>query len=217
VPGNLNMMMLRMRTCGAPRATGSQIRLVAVAVAVGLVGVAGCSSASTSAPSPPPPSAAAPPAAPLTQAYQSPDGYSISAPAGWIFHPTDGQNGLSSLFGAPTADRTDQKPFVANINVVITATADSLDNLVSQTRQQAPTVLANFKVVTDQPTTVAGGHPAYLLGGTYDQQGTGSLENLQLLLVEAGKQYTVTFTSPAGSFSTYQASAQAALASFNLG
>jgi hypothetical protein len=213
------MMMCRMRTCCGGAATGSRRRLFAAVVAVGLVGLVGCSSGSTSAPSEPSSEPAAPsaPSAPLTEAYKSPDGYSISVPAGWVFHPTDGQNGLSSLFGAPTADKTDQKPFVANINVVISPTTESLDSVASQAKQQSPGVLANFKVVTDQPTTVAGGHPAYLLGGTYDQPGTGSLENLQLLLVEAGKQYTITFTSPAGSFSNYQTSAQASLASFTLG
>jgi hypothetical protein len=214
------MMMLRMRTRCAASATRSRACLFAVVIAVGLIDLAGCSSQNTSAPSPPAPSAApsaVAPSVPLAAAYHSPDGYSISPPDGWVLHPTTGQQGLSVVFAATTVDAAAQKPFANNLNVVVTPTPDTLDSLISQAKQQSPGLLPNYTVVTDQPVTLADGQPAHLLGATYDQQGTGSLENIQLLLVDAGKEYTITFTSPAASFDSYHDLAQASLASFTLG
>jgi len=210
------MMMLRMRTGRSASANRSRIRLFTVVVVVGLVGVAGCSSAgapSTPAPSPAPSAAA--PSAPLA-AYHSPDGYSISPPDGWVLHPTDGQNGVSVVFAAPGLDTAARKPFVDNLNVVVTTTADSLDTLVAQTKQQYPSVLTNYKVVTDQPTVV-NGHSAHLLGGTYDDESAGPLQNVQLILAYAGKEYTVTFTSAAASFDGFHDPIQASLSTFTLG
>jgi hypothetical protein len=217
---SMTTMMLCMKTRCAVDATGSRLGLFAVVIAVGLVGAAGCSSGNASAPSTPTPSAAPPaaaPSTPLAAAYHSPDGYSISPPADWILHPTDGQDGLSVLFGAPTVDKAAPKPFVDNLNVVITATPENLDSLVSETKQKYPSVLKNYKVVTDQPITLPNGQPAHLLGGTSDDERSGSLENIQLILVSAGKEYTITFTSPAASFDSYHDLIQASLASFTLG
>ena len=211
------MMMLRMRTGHATSANRSRVRLFALVIAVGLVGVAGCSSGG--APSTPAPSSApsaAPPSAPLAAAYQSPDGYTISPPDGWVLHPTDGQNGVSVVFAAPDLDKAARKPFVDNLNVVVTTTADSLDTLVAQTKQQYPSVLTNYKVVTDQPTVV-NGHSAHLLGGTYDDESAGPLQNIQLILADAGKEYTVTFTSVASSFDGFHDPIQASLSTFTLG
>jgi hypothetical protein len=212
------MMMLRMRTCRTG-ALGPQLRLFAVVVAVGLSGVVGCSSGNTTAPSTPAPSeapSAAAPSVPLAAAYHSADGYSISPPADWILHPTGGQNGVSVVFGAPAVDKAAKKPFVDNLNVVITATSDNLASLVAQTKQQYPSVLTNYKIVTDQPTVV-NGHSAHLLGGTYDDESSGPLQNIQLILTDAGKEYTVTFTSAAGSFDGFHDPIQASLSTFTLG
>jgi hypothetical protein len=152
----------------------------------------------------------------LAATYHSPDGYSLSPPDGWVLHPTDGQNGVSVVFAAPALDQAAKKPFVDNLNVVITPTPDTLDNLVAQTKQQYPSVLTNYKVVTDQPTTV-NGHAAHLLGGTYDDPTAGPLQNIQLILAEAGKEYTVTFTSATASFDGFHEPIQASLSTFTLG
>ena len=212
------MMMLSMTTGCAASANRSRTRLFAAVIAAGLVGVASCSSGSTAAPNtpaPPPAPSAAAPSAPLAAAYHSPDGYSISPPDGWVLHPTDGQNGVSVVFAAPGLDKAAKKPFVDNLNVVVTTTADSLDTLVAQTKQQYPSVLTNYKVVTDQPTVV-NGHSAHLLGGTYDDESSGPLQNIQLILADAGKEYTVTFTSAASSFDGFHDPIQASLSTFTL-
>ena len=133
-----------------------------------------------------------------------------------MLHPTTGQQGLSVVFAATTVDTAAHQPFVNNLNVVITPTTDTLDSLIAQDKQQSPGLLPHYTVVTDQAATLSKGRQAHLLGATYDQQGTGSLENIQLILVDAGKEYTITFTSPAESFDNYHDLAQASLASFTL-
>ena len=213
------MMMLRMGRYCAGCATRSHMRLYAVVVAVGLVGVAGCSSENTSAPGTPAPSvapSAAAPSVPLAAAYHSPEGYSIIPPEGWVQRSTSAQDGVSVFFGAPEVDRAAPKPFTDNVNVVITASGENVDRVVSDAKEQYPSVLTNYKVVIDEPA-VANGHPARLLGGTYDAEGFGSMQNIQLLVVNAGKAYSATFTFPAASFSSYEAAARASLASFTLG
>lgn len=198
------------------------MRVLAGVLAVSLAGLAGCSSAEPAAPGTPAPSAPASSAAPqpggdsLAAAYHSPDGYGISPPAGWVLHPTDGQGGLSVVFAAPAIDKAAPKPFADNLNVVVTPTPATLDALIAETKQKYPSVLTNYKVVTDQPAVV-NGHPAHLLGGTYDDERSGPLQNIQLIVVEAGKEYTITFTSPAPSFDSFHAVVQASLSSFTLG
>jgi hypothetical protein len=101
---------------------------VVVSVVVFGAGLAGCSSGEPATPNSPAPAAsstAAPstgPAPQLAAAYRSPDGYALNPPPGWVQRNTDGQNGLSIVFTAPTADRSGQKPFADNINVIVLPT-----------------------------------------------------------------------------------------------
>jgi hypothetical protein len=213
-------MMLRMTASRVHGAQSSRVRLWLTVVAIGLLGVTGCSAGNSGTPVPAPSPSAAPavpaPSVPLAAAYHSPDGYSISPPDGWVLHPTNGQNGVSVVFAASALDPAAKKAFVDNLNVVITATPETLDALVAQTKQQYPSVLTNYKIVTDQPTTL-NGHAAHLLGGTYDDPAAGPLQNIQLILADAGKEYTVTFTSAAPSFDGFHEPIQASLSTFTLG
>ena len=196
-----------MKTFRIGGTTPSWLYGCAVLVAVAMAGVAGCSSSASNGAgsTASPPSTAAP--------YHSKDGYSISAPAGWIFHPSDGQNGVSSIFGAPTTDSAAKIPFVDNINVVITPADADLETAVAKSIQQGPSILPNYKVTTNEPTT-ADGHPAHLLGGTYDDGQAGPLENLQLIIVNGSKEYTISFTSTTENYSGQRDLAEASLNSF---
>lgn len=210
--------MTSVKTHNTRKASGPLKPLLAMAVAVGLLGVVGCSSSAGPAPDAPT-SAVAPaqsaPAAAST-AYHSPEGYSIKPPPGWVLRPTDLKSGLSSLFVAGRADTSAATPFTDNLNVVITPTTRSLADNVAETKRQYPGLLPHYQLVTDEPTVV-NGLPAHLLGATFDDGRGGTLENLQLLIVNAGNEYTVTFTTPAPSFDTKHPIAQAALTSFTLG
>jgi hypothetical protein len=149
----------------------------------------------------------------LAVPYHSPDGYSISPPAGWSAR---GYPSLSAAFVAPTLDNAVQKPFVDNLNVVVAPTPLTLGSTISQEKQQNPSYLSNYTIVTDQPTTLPNGQTAHLLGGTFDWPNGGELENIQLVLVNAGKEYAVTFTSSAGNFNNNYDLARASLSSFTL-
>lgn len=205
--------------------------LVGGVLAISLVGLVGCSSSDhSSGPSSPSSVAVAPPASPSqpstaspsqapptlsSTVYDSPDGYTIRPPEAWVLHPTGGENGLSVLFSAPSADPAVQRPFADSLTVAIASTTDSLDVLMTKTKQQYPNYLKNYTVITDQPITLSDGRSqGHLLGGTYDMPGTGLLQNIQLTVLNAGKSYTVTFTSPASDFDNYHTLVQAVLASF---
>ena len=132
-------------------------------------------------------------------------------------HPTGGENGLSVVFSAPSVDLAIQRPFADSLTVTIAPTTDNLDVLMTKTKQQYPNYLKNYTVVTDQPITLSDRRSqGHLLGGTYEVPGTGLLQNIQLTVLNAGKSYTVTFTSPATDFDNYHALAQTVLASFTL-
>jgi hypothetical protein len=190
--------------------------------AVALTGLAGCSSEAPTAPAPAaPPSSAAPapdaPAAPglVGAVYTSPDGYSISPPAGWREFPLDKSSGISSAFAATQLDKGTAQPFAANLNVVITPETRPLDVVIAQSKAQYPSILRNYKVVIDQPAGDAA-QPAHVLGGTYDDQ-HGALQNVQLVTLKDGKQYTVSHTSSAASFGALTETFKASLNTFALG
>lgn len=203
-----------MRFTGVKHAMGiCSVLLVATAAAV----LTGCSSGPVpqAAPVAAPPSPA--PSSQVGRPYHSPDGYSINPPSGWVLHPTSPGSGISVLFAADTVDPAAQKPFVDNLNVVITPTDKTVESLAAETKAKYPSILTNYKSVTDQATTMPTGQAGYLLGGTFDAEGYGSEENIQLLIVNAGKLYTATFTTATGSFDGHHDLFQASLASLVVG
>jgi hypothetical protein len=145
--------------------------------------------------------------------FTSPDGYSLIPPTGWTKYPDGAVRGVSVAFLAPAVDPTSK--FVDNINVVINANQKDLQSTIAETKQALPIALTHYRLVIDQPA-IADGQQAHLLGGTFDRQESGHLENLQQILIAGGKQYTVTFTSPAASFEALRDPAQASLLSFHL-
>ena len=193
-----------------PSSTGT-LRLLAVLV-VGLTATAACSSGNPATAYRAMPSlASAAPSAPLAAPFQSPDGYSLKPPAGWVAHPG---NGLSAAFSAPSVDRTNPKAFAEDLTVVVTPVADDLQTLVDQAKEKTPSTLTNYQVVTDKPV-MANGLPGHLLGGTYDDRGDPR-QNLQLLVVNTGKEYAVTFTGPASRFASLRDLATASMSSFTV-
>lgn len=188
----------------------TRIRVGVIAVLV--AGVVGCSAEPSPAPRPTAPSTSAPAAGLVGPAYRSPDGYTISPPAGWREFPIEKQAGISSAFGATQLDKGAAKPFAANLNVVITPENRPLDAVIAQTKELYPSVLAGYKVVIDQPTG-DGAQPAHILGGTYNDE-NGALQNVQLVTIKAGKMYTVSYTSSAASFAGLREVFQASMSTF---
>jgi hypothetical protein len=191
-------------------------RLVTVVVAAGLVGLTGCASENPPPASPPPsPASADPGVVALAPPYRHPtEGYQVRPPVGWVQQATAPQDGISVLFSSPTPDSSGQNSFTSNLNVFITPARGTLDDSVATTIGTYPSVLRNYQLITNDPTVIAGDRPAHLLGGTYDVPGVGRLQNLQLVVVDAGKLYTVTVTCPEHSYPELRKTALAALSSF---
>lgn len=186
---------------------------ITVAAAAGFFGVTGCSGGGMSGSAPVSSVSSAGTSAPY---HSWVDGYSFVPPRGWALHPTDPQSGLSSLFSAPTADSVDGKPFVSNINVVVAIVPHDLEETVAETKQSYPTIFVNYQPLVDEGVTLANGESGHLLGGSYDQPGTGALRNLQLFVVDGGKNYVVSATAPAGNFGSYESVLSSSLLSFTL-
>jgi hypothetical protein len=157
-------------------------------------------------------SAATSPSGMLGNPVQSPDGFSITPPARWVASPTAGRTGRSLAYVEPSASAT--KPSADFLDVVVTPATDDLQTLVDRAKEDTPRVLTNYMVVTDKPT-MANGLPGHLLGGTYDDRGV-HLQNLQLIVVNGGRSYTITFTGPASTFPALHDLALASMSSFTV-
>lgn len=145
--------------------------------------------------------------------YTSPDGYSFTPPAGWKQSPVGDAPQESVLFLAPSIDPAAK--FVDNIIVGIHPPEKDLQTTIADTKRGYRTLVPSYRVVIDEPAN-AKGQDAWLLGGTFDREQSMHLENLQLLFIANGKQYTVTFTCPAASFAGLEDLARASLLSVHL-
>lgn len=148
-------------------------------------------------------------------AYSSPDGYSITPPKGWATHPI-GSKGTSVVFGAPESAPSRSGPFLDNINIFISPNQDSLDAVIARAKEESPKYLANYKVIGEIGTALPSGQPAHEIGGTYDDETSGPLENLQLIVIDSGKEYTVTYTATRDSFADHVDDVQSSFRTFEL-
>lgn len=144
--------------------------------------------------------------------FTSPDGYSFNPPKGWKKGSARAASTASVVFFAPSIDPAAK--LVDNILVGIHDPQKDLETTVANTKLGYRTLVPTYRGVVDEPAT-ANGQAAWLLGGTFDYESV-HVENLQLLLVAAGKQYTVTFTCPAASYAGLEDVARTSLLSFHL-
>jgi len=118
------------------------------------------------------------------------------------------------MFVASDLDTTGQKPFATNIDVTVTPRTGSPEQGVEDASQAGPDHALNYRRTTDVPVTLSDGRTARLIGGTYDVPGTGSLRNMQLLVLDAGDSYVVTATMTATGYIRYESAVRSALLSF---
>ncbi|MFG1909760.1 hypothetical protein [Kribbella sp. NPDC048928] len=144
--------------------------------------------------------------------FTSPDGYSFNPPKGWQEGSARAASQASVVFFAPSIDPAAK--FVDNILVGIHPPQQDLETTVANTKLGYRTLVPSYRSVVDEPAT-ANGQAAWLLGGTFDYNSV-HVENLQLLLMAAGKQYTVTFSCPAASYAGLADVARTSLLSFHL-
>ena len=132
------------------------------------------------------------------QAYSdSQSRFSITPPTGWTTQ--EGVGGVVVIFLGP------QDPDVGpvNINIDIQQTIQSLENIVTNTKQSWSTTYSNYSLITDKNLVINGlnGHELKI---SYSQDGTPTLQN-SVLFVENDVLYQVTYLAGPTTYETYSA------------
>ncbi|OZM80368.1 hypothetical protein [Pseudonocardia sp. MH-G8] len=166
---------------------------VALVLVAGLV-AAGCAVEVAGTPSPAPAAVGRPDSAAFSDASGR---FSLVPPPGWSVD-TSGTQDTAVIFADPLPVGSAGGRFRANINVIVLPAGADLPTTVASARQEL-TGLPHYRPTADEGITLADGSRAQLLGGTFDDPGSGlALRNVQLLSVHAGATVVVTGTTLAG-------------------
>ncbi|HET8630634.1 MAG TPA: AAA family ATPase [Thermomicrobiales bacterium] len=162
---------------------------------------------------PPPPQASdwGPALAPLKggKGYKDPDGrFSFRVPQDWSQIQ---QSGTDVAFSAPRSGRTTP----ATMNVVLSQTSDSLDQVDQRTQQQIQQQYKDFKLVSRDKVTV-NGIPAYRRVFTVTVDGV-PVEIEQVYLVDHQVAHILTFAATPDSFGDSQPTFDAVAGSYQVG
>jgi hypothetical protein len=130
------------------------------------------------------------------QAYSdSQNRFSITPPTGWTTQ--EGAGGVLVMFLGP------QDPDVGpvNINVDIQQTIQSLETIVTNTKQSWSTTYSNYSLMTDKSIVINGlsGHELKI---SYNQDGTPTMQD-SVLFVENDALYQVTYLAGLTTYDTY--------------
>ena len=130
------------------------------------------------------------------QAYSdSQNRFSITPPTGWTTQ--EGAGGVLVMFLGP------QDPDVGpvNINVDIQQTIQSLETIVTNTKQSWSTTYSNYSLMTDKSIVINGlsGHELKI---SYSQDGTPTMQD-SVLFVENDALYQVTYLAGPTTYDTY--------------
>ncbi len=198
--------------------------LVAVLLAAAVGGAAlisGCSSVVAGTASPEGGTActvAAGPAGPLPPDDAFADGrgrFRLAPPRGWTAD-TSGAQGTAVIFLEPGTAGSAAGAFTSNINILVLPAAADLPATVIGARRELRD-LAGYSATADRSCLLHDGTPAHLLGGTFDDPGTGvALRNLQLVVVAGASTVVVTGTSPTERWDAYETAFATSLQSLDL-
>lgn len=147
------------------------------------------------------------------QAYSdSQNRFSITPPTGWTTE--EGAGGVLVMFLGP------QDPDVGpvNINVDIQQTTQSLENIVTNTKQSWSTTYSNYSLMTDKNIVINGlnGHElkiSYI--STFSQDGTPTMQD-SVLFVENEALYQVTYLAGPTTYDTYSDNWLESLSTFHI-
>lgn len=143
------------------------------------------------------------------QAYSdSQNRFSITPPTGWTTE--EGAGGVLVMFLGP------QDPDVGpvNINVDIQQTTQSLENIVTNTKQSWSTTYSNYALITDK-SIVINGLNGYELKMSFSQDGTSAMQD-SVLFVENEALYQVTYLAGPTTYDTYSANWLESLSTFHI-
>jgi hypothetical protein len=162
----------------------------AALVLVAGLATAGCAVEVAGTPSPAP-AAARPDDAAFSDAAGR---FALVPPPGWSVD-TSGTQDTAVIFADPRPVGPAGRQFRTNINVIVVPAAADLPTTVASARQEL-TGLPHYRPTADEGVTLLDGTRAQLLGGTFDDPGSGlALRNVQMLSVHGGDTVVVTGTT----------------------
>lgn len=139
------------------------------------------------------------------------DGYSIAFPPDWTLQEDAFGLSVAALSGDVSNGYTN------NVSVVLEDLRGqevTLDEYLEITLENAPQLVTDFTVESQEPATLAGQDAVRL---TYTgRQGEATLRFISTVMLDGGTAYTVTYTSEVGSTEATRAAAEAAIVSFTL-
>jgi len=137
-------------------------------------------------------------------------GFSINPPSGWTVDES-GAFGTVVIFYGPVMPETGGK---ININIVAGTTNLTLDQYVSAGKLQLASSLTNYHLVSEGSRNI-GGLDGYELVGTFTQ-GAFNFKNKQVIFVERGRGYIITFTALPTNYDNYLPTLEESLQTFKL-
>jgi len=130
------------------------------------------------------------------QAYSNPQNrFSITPPTGWT--TTEGEGGVIVAFLGP------QDPDIGpvNINIDIQETSQTLENVISNTKQSWSTTYTNYTLITDK-SLVVNGLSCHELEISYSDDETPIMQD-SILFLDNDALYQITYLAGPTTYDTY--------------
>jgi len=135
-------------------------------------------------------------------------GYSMNPPSGWTVD--ESISGIVIFYG-PLIPETGGR---ININIVVQTTTNTLQEYVTTSKSQLPTLFVNYNLVSEGSRNI-GGLDGYELVATFTQAAY-NFKNKQVFFVENGKAYIITFTALPTNYDVYLSNFEESLQTFEL-
>lgn len=133
---------------------------------------------------------------PFAQAYDnSVHNFSITPPSGWSTE--ENVQGVIVQFVGPA----DPDTGAVNINVYVVETDQTLEDVVSETKQSWSSTLANYSLISEGSSNI-NGHNGYELEISFQSNGY-KIKQDTVLFVENGRMFQVSYVAGPATYNTY--------------
>jgi len=141
-------------------------------------------------------------------------GFLLTPPKSWRID-TSGQFGTLVFFFSNVTEKEGENPFTPNINVTSESIEGiDLDTYMKAVKEKLPATFTEYKLVEEAKITV-NGLPATKIIATFTQ-GVYHIQNIQTILIRAGKAYIITGTTLANSWEKDKEILQSSMLTFKL-
>jgi hypothetical protein len=147
-------------------------------------------------------------------------GFSINPPSGWVVNDTGVSPPLVVTFYGPVIPETSGK---ININIGVETTSLTLNQYIAASKSQYASVFLNFNLVSESNRNIGGldGYElvftwTYMSGANVSNTHAFNVKQKQVLFVEKGKAYVITFTASPANYDSYLPVFEESLQTFKL-